>query len=171
MGNLEDMGWDDLWDAAWAGVADAAATVPARVVSVHRDAFVVWTAEGERSAELSGRLRHGASDEGERPAIGDWVAVRLPPGDGASIVHGVLPRRTQLARKVPGALTAVQGVAANVDVVLIVAGLHGDYKPRRLGRALVLAWDGGAPPAILPHKADLLPPGQGAARLLATANL
>ncbi|HEU0104772.1 MAG TPA: ribosome small subunit-dependent GTPase A [Vicinamibacteria bacterium] len=171
MGNLEDMGWDDLWDAAWAGVADAAATVPARVVSVHRDAFVVWTAEGERSAELSGRLRHRASDEGERPAIGDWVAVRLPPGDGASIVHGVLPRRTQLARKVPGALTAVQVVAANVDVVLIVAGLDGDYNPRRLERALVLAWDGGAQPAIVLNKADLLAPAEVAARLRATENV
>src|SRR5258707_3323542 len=171
MGNLEDMGWDDGWDAAWAGVADAAATVPARVVSVHRDAFVVWTAEGERSAELSGRLRHRASDEDERPAIGDWVAVRLPPGDGASIVHGVLPRRTHLARKVPGALTAVQLVAANVDIVLIVAGLDGDYNPRRLERALVLAWDGRAQPAIVLNKAPLLAPAEGAARGAATRDV
>ena len=168
MGNLEDMGWDDGWNAAWAGVADAAATVPARVVSVHRDGFVVWTAEGERTAELSGRMRHQGADDAERPAIGDWVAVRLSPGDGASIVHGVLPRRTHLVRKVPGALTAVQVVAANVDVILIVAGLDGDYNPRRLERALVLAWDGGAQPVILLNKADLLAPAEVAARVRAT---
>src|SRR5258706_513466 len=135
MGTLEDMGWDDLWDAAWAGVADAAATVPARVVSVHRDAFVVWTAEGERSAELSGRLRHRASDEDERPAIGDWVAIRLPPGDGASIVHGVLPRRTQLARKVPGALTAGPAGAANGGGGPIAAGPRRRNHPARPGAA------------------------------------
>jgi len=115
MGILEDLGWDDGWRAAWDGFAHDDTTVPARVVSVHRDRFVVGTAEGERSAELSGRLRHRATEEGERPAVGDWVAVRLPRGDGASIVHGVLPRRTHLARKVPGALTAVQVVAANVE--------------------------------------------------------
>jgi ribosome biogenesis GTPase len=165
------MGWDDGWDAAWVGVADATTTVPARVISVHRDGFVVATAEGERSAELSGRLRHRARDEGERPAVGDWVTVRLPPGDGASIVHGVLPRRTHLARKVPGALTAVQVVAANVDVVLIVAGLDGDYNPRRLERALLLAWDGGAQPAIVLNKADLLAPAEVAARVRATEDV
>jgi len=171
MGILEDLGWDDGWRATWDGFADDDTTVPARVVSVHRDGFVVGTAEGERSAELSGRLRHRATEEGERPAVGDWVAVRLPPGDGTSIVQGVLPRRTHLARKVPGALTAVQVVAANVDVVLIVAGLDGDYNPRRLERALVLAWDGGAQPAVVLNKADLLAPSVVAARVRATEDV
>jgi len=168
MGILEDLGWDDGWRTAWDGFGDDDTTVPARVVSVHRDGFVVGTAEGERSAELSGRLRHRTTVEGERPAVGDWVAVRLPAGDGVSIVQAVLPRRTHLSRKVPGALTAVQVVAANVDVVLIVAGLDGDYNPRRLERALVLAWDGGAQPAIVLNKADLLAPSEVAARIRAT---
>jgi ribosome biogenesis GTPase len=101
MGNLEDFGWDEGWRVSWEGIADAA-MVPARVIAVHRDAFVVWTAEGERAAELSGRLRHRAGDEAERPAVGDWVGVRLSPGDGASLLQEVLPRRTHLARKVPG---------------------------------------------------------------------
>ena len=57
MGALEDFGWDDGWRVSWEGIADAG-TVPARVIAVHRDAFVVWTAEGERTAELSGRMRH-----------------------------------------------------------------------------------------------------------------
>jgi len=154
MGALEDFGWDDGWRVSWEGIADAG-MVPARVIAVHRDAFVVWTAEGERTAELSGRLRHRAGDEAERPAVGDWVGVRLSPGDGASLLQEVLPRRTHLARKVPGPLTAVQVVAANVDVVVIVAGLDGDYNPRRLERALVLAWDGGAQPVIVLNKSDL----------------
>jgi ribosome biogenesis GTPase len=171
MGTLEEFGWDHGWRVAWEGIAEDKATVPARVIAVHRDAFVVWTAEGERAAELSGRMRHRAADEAERPAVGDWVGVRLSPGDGASLLQVVLPRRTHLARKVPGPLTAVQVVAANVDVVVIVAGLDGDYNPRRLERALVLAWDGGAQPVIVLNKSDLLGPEELAATVRATEDV
>lgn len=170
MRSLEDLGWDEGWSAAWDGAADAAA-VPARVTSVHRDTFVVWTAEGERVAELSGRLRHRAADAADLPTVGDWVAVRLPPGEGPALVQEVLPRRTRIARKVPGALTSEQVVAANVDVVLVVAGLDGDYNPRRLERALVLVGDGGGRPVIVLNKADLLSPEEVAARLRATAGV
>jgi len=170
MEKLEDFGWDDGWRVSWERITDAG-MVPARVIAVHRDAFVVWTADGERSAELSGRMRHRAGDEAERPAVGDWVGVRLSPGDGASLLQEVLPRRTHLARKVPGPLTAVQVVAANVDVVVIVAGLDGDYNPRRLERALVLAWDGGAQPVIVLNKSDLLGPDELAATVRATEDV
>ena len=97
--------------------------------------------------------------------------MRRPPGDGRSLLQAVLPRRTHLARKVPGPTTAVQVVAANVDVVLIVGGLDDDYNPRRLERALVLAWDGGARPAIVLNKADLLAPDLLAARVRATEDV
>jgi ribosome biogenesis GTPase len=171
MGTLEDFGWDDGWRVAWEAVAEGTHGAPARVISVHRDGFVVRTAEGERTAELSGRLRRRADDEAARPAVGDWAAVRLPPGEGVSMLQALLPRRTHLGRKVPGPSTAVQVVAANVDVVLIVGGLDGDYNPRRLERALVLAWDGGARPAIVLNKADLLPPDVLATRLRATEDV
>jgi ribosome biogenesis GTPase len=46
-------------------------------------------------------------------------------------------------------------VAANVDTVFLVAGLDGDYNPRRIERYLVTAWDSGASPVILLSKADL----------------
>jgi ribosome biogenesis GTPase len=84
------------------------------------------------------------------------------------VVVEVLPRRTWLARKVPGAETSVQVVAANVDLALVVAGLDGDYNPRRLERALVLAWDGGAEPVIVLNKADVLPADEVAERVRAT---
>ena len=165
MANLNDLGWDEGWGASWSGEP---AAVPARVLSVHREACTVATAEGERTAELSGRLRHEARSESDLPAVGDWVAVRLTPGDGACLILSVLPRRTRMARKVPGAETAEQVVAANVDLVLVVAGLDHDYNPRRLERALVLARDGGAEPAIVLNKADLLSPAELAARVAET---
>jgi ribosome biogenesis GTPase len=58
-----------------------------------------------------------------------------------------------------------------VDVVAIVAGLDGDYNPRRLERALVLAWDGGAQPVIVLNKADLLGPDELAATVRATEDV
>jgi ribosome biogenesis GTPase / thiamine phosphate phosphatase len=167
MGSLEDVGWDEGWRAAWEAAGTDGA-VPGRVTSVHRDAFLVWTSGGERTAELSGRLRHQAAGEADLPAVGDWVALRLPPGEGPALVQAVLPRRARIARKVPGAVTAEQVVAANVDVVLVVAGLDGDFNPRRLERALVLAWEGGARPAIVLNKADLLAADERDARLLET---
>ena len=46
-------------------------------------------------------------------------------------------------------------LAANVDTVFLVMGLDGDFNPRRLERALVLAWESGALPVVLLNKADL----------------
>ena len=154
MPHLDDFGWDGHWQSVWDSVPRDG-TAPARVAAVHRDALAVWTTGGERAAEVSGRLRHHAADESDLPAAGDWVAARLAAGDGPAVVQAILPRRTRIARKVPGATTAEQVVAANVDVVAIVAGLDHDYNPRRMERALVLAWDGGAPPLIVLNKADL----------------
>src|SRR5438445_11975093 len=170
MVSLDEIGWDAHWQRCWEAL-DAASAVPARVASMHREGYAVWTSEGEREAELSGRLRHRAGGEADLPAVGDWVAVRLSEGEGPALVQAVLPRRSRVARKVAGAVTSVQVVAANVDVVLIVGGLDGDYNPRRLERALVLAWDGGAQPAIVLNKADLLAPAEVAARLRATEDV
>ena len=46
-------------------------------------------------------------------------------------------------------------LAANVDTVLLVLGLDGDYSPRRLERYLVLAWESGARPVVVLNKADV----------------
>ena len=73
----------------------------ARVVRGQREAVRLRTPGGERLARLSGRLRNDAPSGFHLPAVGDWVAVRIPPGDGEAVVHAVLPRRTVLIRKVP----------------------------------------------------------------------
>ena len=45
-----------------------------------RGAYLVYTACGERWAELSGRLRHTTGERGDLPAVGDWVAIADPDG-------------------------------------------------------------------------------------------
>ena len=46
-------------------------------------------------------------------------------------------------------------VAANVDVVLLVSGLDGNFNVRRIERYLMAAADGGVTPVVVLNKADL----------------
>ncbi len=83
------------------------------------------------------------------------MALEAPGGKGRAVVHAVLPRRTAFVRRAAGEHTVKQVLAANVDTVFLVMGLDRDYNPRRIERALVLAWESGADPVVLLNKADL----------------
>jgi ribosome biogenesis GTPase len=122
----------------------------------HRGAYLLYTARGEQPAELAGRLRHEAASRGELPAVGDWVAAS--PTEPA-LLHAVLPRRTKFSRlaATDHGQTIEQVVAANVDVVFLVAGLDGDLNVRRLERYLALGWESGAEPIVVLTKSDLCP--------------
>lgn len=149
---------------------DDAALLPALVVREHREAVLLLLPDGEeRFARPSGRLRHGAAAPADLPAVGDRVAAEVPPGGGEAVVRAVLPRRTALLRKRPDRSVAAQVLAANVDTVLLTASLQREFSPRRVERALALAWDGGADPVVLLTKADLHPDPAGAARAAAAA--
>lgn len=126
----------------------------ARVAVVIRDAYRVYTAEGEYHAEPSGALLYGAISRAELPAVGDWAAIRII-GDGEAIVHTVLPRRTKFSRRAAGTREDEQVMAANVDTALIVCGLDGDFNIRRIERYLTLVHESGAAPVIVLSKADL----------------
>ncbi len=95
-----------------------------------------------------------AADGGDWPAVGDWVAVE-GSADTGLLIRGVLPRRTKIVRKVAGRKIDVQVLAANIDKVILVMALDGDYNLRRLERYLGQVWDTGARPEILLNKADL----------------
>jgi len=150
---LVDLGWTPAFEDQFAPYA-ADGFEPARVAVEHRDAYVVYTARGERQAELSGRLRHAAAERGELPAVGDWTAVT--PTEPA-LVQAVLQRRTAFSRlaATDHGQTVEQVVAANVDVVFLTAGLDGDFNVRRLERYLTLGWESGASPVVVLTKLDL----------------
>jgi ribosome biogenesis GTPase len=120
----------------------------------HRGAYRLYTARGERPAELAGRLRHAATSRGELPAVGDWVAIA---GGETVRINAVLPRLTKFSRlaATDHGQTIEQVVAANVDVVFLTAGLDVDLNLRRLERYLTLGWESGAEPVIVLTKADL----------------
>lgn len=149
---LAALGWSAEFEEAFAPYAGDG-LVPARVAVQHRGSYVVCTETGELSAEPSGRLRHEA-EEGALPVAGDWVVIRPHEGSGA-IVHAVLPRRTAISRKAAWLATEEQVLAANVDVVFVVAGLDGDLNMRRLERYLATIWNSGGEPVIVLTKPDL----------------
>ena len=152
---LDSLGWTPALEEQFALHA-ADGLEPARVAVEHRGAYLVYSARGEAQAELAGRLRHAAAERGELPAVGDWVVVTP---SAPSLIHAVLPRKTKFSRLAASdhGGTIEQVVAANVDVVFLVAGLDGDLNLRRLERYLALGWESGAEPVVVLTKADLCP--------------
>jgi ribosome biogenesis GTPase len=147
------LGWSPELEQAFAPHADEG-LAPARVTIQNRGLYVVAGDDGELDAEISGRLRHEAAGGG-LPAVGDWVAVRPPQGDGRATITAVLTRRTKLSRKVAERELEEQVLAANVDVIFLVTSLNLELNLRRLERYLATAWESGAMPVILLTKSDL----------------
>lgn len=147
MERLKTLGWDEAWAAAF-GAEAAQGLEAARVAVAHRGAYVVRTEDGECMASLSGRVLHQGLDA----VVGDWVALHR--SQGTARIDAVLPRRTALVRTAAGTAGGPQVLAANVDVVMVVAGLDGDFNPRRVERALVAVAESGAAPLVVLNKAD-----------------
>jgi ribosome biogenesis GTPase len=155
--SLASLGWDDEWRARFAPHTHGD-LVPARVVAEHRSQYLVAAEDGERPAVVAGRLRHDAHLDDDpadaRPTVGDWVALSTS-GDGAGVIRAVLPRRTAFVRRAPGRAERPQVVAANVDIVGVVAPLSAPLNARWLERFVAVAWDSGATPLVILTKVDL----------------
>jgi len=149
---LAGLGWSDELEAAFTTYAERGFE-PARVVAEHRGGYLVRGVRDERLGQARGKLRDHEL-EGGMPAVGDWVAVCDAPG-GRAAIEAVLPRRTKVSRKTPWLKSEEHVLVANVDTVLLVSGLDGDFNPRRLERYLTAAWDSGADPVIVLTKLDL----------------
>lgn len=151
---LHELGWSSFFAEAWDELAPED-WVPARVAVAHTRVLRLRGVAGEWQAQASGRLRHHRRRPEEGPAVGDWVAASPPNASGQALVHAVLPRQTVFVRRAAGDRSVQQVLAANVDTVFLVMGLDGDFNPRRIERALVLAWESGALPVIVLNKADV----------------
>ena len=152
--NLEEIGWTPALAEAFALHAGEG-FAPGRVSLEHTHIYRVITNRGEVLARVSGRLRHQAAVRVDFPAVGDWVALDLPPNEGKATIGAILPRKSRFSRRAAGDPTEEQIVAANIDTVFLVAGLDRDFNLRRLERYLLVASDSGASPVIVLNKADL----------------
>lgn len=139
---LSLLGWNEHFAEAFSGCEPALS--PARVASETRGHYELWTEEGSRTARLPG------SWKGPTPVTGDWVGF-----NSDHIIRCLLPRRNKVSRKKAGRAFEEQALAANVDVVFLVAGLDHDFNARRLERYLMTAWESGASPVVVLNKADL----------------
>lgn len=119
--------------------------LPGRVTRADARSCLVRLAGGERQVPVARRLL-GPADE--RPTTGDFVLVR---GGELAVV---LERRSTVVRASPDPGRGAQTLAANVDTVLVVEPLGERWRPRRLERLLVAAWQSGALPVVVLTKAD-----------------
>lgn len=166
---LSSLGWNEAHAADFQSYTSLDCQ-PARVVCAHKHACDVLTPAGLFSAECTGRLLHEAATTAELPVVGDWVALRLRPGEARGDIHAVLPRRTRFARRAAGPRCEEQIIAANLDTVFLVSSLDQNYNLRRIERYLLLAWESGAEPVIVLNKVDLHPaPAAACAEVAAIA--
>lgn len=155
---LSSLGWDDFFSRHFAPFDSTPdGFVPARVALEHKHAYELLSASGELTAECTGKLLHGATSRADLPAVGDWVVVRIRPGESQADIHAVLPRKTKFSRQSAGEArhASEQIVAANVDTVFLVTALDANYNLRRIERYLAVAWDSGAQPVVVLNKSDL----------------
>ena len=128
----------------------------ARVVSVHKDSYILSKGSGEVYAELSGNLSYTANSTSDLPTTGDWVYADFYDNDTHAIVHGVFPRKSLIKRKAAGKLVDYQLIAANIDVAFIIQSVNRNFNLRRLERYLVMINESGITPVILLSKCDLV---------------
>jgi len=152
-GSLISWGWNSYFEAFWRG-GDWENAVPARVIAQQRKFWRIAADFGEGGAEASGKLRLSADEGADWPAVGDWVVAELHGADSTAVIQEVLPRRSKFVRKSPGKRIEEQVIAANVDTMLLVSALDGDFNPRRVERYLAQCWESGAKPVIVLNKAD-----------------
>ena len=128
-----------------------------RVISEHKERYVVITEKGEYDAEITGNLRFSAKSREDFPAVGDWVSLTSYDPD-FSIIHHILPRSSVLSRQAAGQPTEKQIIAANIDFALLVQATDRDFNLNRLERYLTICHASGVSPVIVLTKTDLIDP-------------
>ena len=146
-----------LAERGWrAGIPAAAAMAGqpgrlARVVEQHRSGYRVSDGEREFAVQApSTWMRRSIAPE-DRAAVGDWVLL----AEHEDQILRLLPRSALLSRGAAGEHYQRQLIAANVDTVFVVAGLDGDFNPRRLERYVMLVRASGSEPVVVLTKRDL----------------
>jgi len=127
----------------------------ARVITEHKERYVVKNEAGDFEAELIGNLRFTAQDRGDLPAVGDWVAISEYDTNKA-LIHHVFPRSSTIERQAVGKHGQTQIIATNIDVCFIVQAVNRDFNSNRLERYLTICNASKVTPIIILTKIDLI---------------
>ena len=152
--DLETLGWNSFFQQHLDQLSDEEA-IPGRIIREYKNLYQVYAQRGELLAEISGKMHFEAKGIGAFPTVGDWVALKIRPGEDRATIFDLFPRQTGFSRKAAGSRIDEQVLAANIDTVFLVSGLDNDFNVRRIERYLTIAWDSGADPVIILNKADL----------------
>ena len=126
-----------------------------RVISEHKERYVVKTATQEYDSELIGNLRFTAESRSDFPAVGDWVAFS-EYDEGKALIHAIYPRKSSIERQAVGKTGQVQIIATNIDFGLIVQAVDRDFNINRLERYLTICNASQVQPLIVLSKIDLI---------------
>ena len=122
-----------------------------RVIAQHRAGYELHDGEHAFNAQPAPRFLKPDIEASTRPAVGDFVRIA---DTRPVLIEDVLPRRSVLARAAAGERHQRQLIATNVDTVVVVCGLDGDFNPARIDRYLLLVEGSGARALVVLTKAD-----------------
>jgi len=125
-----------------------------RVISEHKERYVVKTDKNEFDAEIIGNLRFSAKNRSDFPAVGDWVAI-AEYEENKALIHTVFPRKTIIERQAVGKFGEKQIIATNIDYAFIVVAVDRDFNINRIERYLAICNASVIKPVILLSKIDL----------------
>jgi ribosome biogenesis GTPase / thiamine phosphate phosphatase len=145
---LQPLGWSNAFSTQLS-LEQIESSRAARVIGVERGRLAVDAGEGPFWVTLAGRFLHEQGAPEALPTVGDWVLLERD----ALVVTERLQRRTLIARRMAGG-TESQAIAANVDVMVIVGGLDGEFNLHRIERYLVVAAQADVIPLVVLTKAD-----------------
>lgn len=126
-----------------------------RIITEHKERYIVKTLKRELDAEIIGNLRFTAKSRSDFPAVGDWVAISEYDEDKA-LIHVVLPRKTVLERQEVGKYGEKQIIATNIDFAFIVQAVDRDFNINRIERYLTICNTSNVAPIIILNKIDLI---------------
>jgi ribosome biogenesis GTPase len=153
--DLTKLGWNVDLDQQFAPY-HAKGLIPARVAVEDKHFFRVWTADAELLAQVTGKCFHEAHRSNSKlPKVGDWVALKLVPNEEKAMIQVILPRRTQLCRKLTSHGGTQHILATNIDTAFLVAAADSSFDAVRLQQMLVITQESGARPVVLLNKIDL----------------
>jgi ribosome biogenesis GTPase / thiamine phosphate phosphatase len=126
-----------------------------RIISEHKERYIVKTKNNEFDAEITGHMRFTAKSRMDFPAVGDWVAL-TSFDEYFAVIQQILPRFSTIKRQAIGQFAEVQIIATNVDYAFIIQAVDRDFNINRLERYLTICNSSNVEPAIVLSKTDLI---------------
>jgi ribosome biogenesis GTPase len=155
---LEDLGYNSIIEKEREANGMAAFEL-GRVVTQHKDRYILKTAQQTYEAELLGKLRFSANSNEDLPVVGDWV-IFTDFDQNKAIIHAVLPRQTVIKRQAVRKSTQSQIIASNIDVGFILQSANRDFNLNRIERYLTICNTAGVEAIIILTKIDLIEEAQ-----------